>query len=397
MAKPRRALRWLEAKTMRRLLLTAALLVPFGAVAQPVQAPGLSRQRNLSDVPNPAAARTNLGLGTAAQANTGTSGATVPLLNGANTWSAPQTFPSVNTTGAAGYQITGLPAMNLLANQTSPIVSPETANSPTPGAIYFPQPLVVGYASTYAPNTYESMVTSNLTINGTVTNHYGQIENTINLLATGGTMNAELNNQKNYVVVPSGFTLSTGENFEAMISNSGATTVWSGYTFGPVNNSTGTIGQAIGLNSTPSNNNTTNNSFPTVITVNCNAPVGSGTIANRFCVYNQDGGGEIANAGHYASRPDGQGGGASPTATATGGTVTLNSRATDTIFTVTETGSVTQVVVTLHKSASGSAQYVCSSPSGEVITSYTASVTSSLTYNHAAGAGTVTCLGMDGF
>jgi hypothetical protein len=38
------------------------------------------------------AARTNLGLGTAATANTGTSGSVVPLLNAANTWSLSQTF-----------------------------------------------------------------------------------------------------------------------------------------------------------------------------------------------------------------------------------------------------------------------------------------------------------------
>ncbi|AQG98598.1 hypothetical protein A9R05_06935 [Burkholderia sp. KK1] len=38
------------------------------------------------------AARTNLGLGTAATVNTGTSGATIPLLNGTNTWAAAQTF-----------------------------------------------------------------------------------------------------------------------------------------------------------------------------------------------------------------------------------------------------------------------------------------------------------------
>jgi len=37
-------------------------------------------------------ARTNLGLGTAATANTGTSGSVVPLLNTANTWSLGQTF-----------------------------------------------------------------------------------------------------------------------------------------------------------------------------------------------------------------------------------------------------------------------------------------------------------------
>lgn len=39
-------------------------------------------------------ARTNLGLGTAATQNTGTSGANVPLLNGANTWSSAQIFSS---------------------------------------------------------------------------------------------------------------------------------------------------------------------------------------------------------------------------------------------------------------------------------------------------------------
>lgn len=41
--------------------------------------------------------RTALGLGTAATRNTGTSGANVPLLNGVNTWSATQTFATVES------------------------------------------------------------------------------------------------------------------------------------------------------------------------------------------------------------------------------------------------------------------------------------------------------------
>jgi hypothetical protein len=54
----------------------------------------LSTTNNLSDLTNLNTARANLGLGSAAISSTGTSGTTIPLLNGANTWSGVQHFNS---------------------------------------------------------------------------------------------------------------------------------------------------------------------------------------------------------------------------------------------------------------------------------------------------------------
>ena len=51
---------------------------------------------NLSEV-NAVGARTNLGLGTAATRNTGTSGGVVPLLSSSATWSSTQTWQATNT------------------------------------------------------------------------------------------------------------------------------------------------------------------------------------------------------------------------------------------------------------------------------------------------------------
>jgi len=73
--------------------------------------------RSLVDDADAAAARATLGLGTAATQATGTSGATLPLANGTNTWGATQTFsPAANTSAivASGYSLTGSNAQSLL-------------------------------------------------------------------------------------------------------------------------------------------------------------------------------------------------------------------------------------------------------------------------------------------
>lgn len=56
--------------------------------------------RALVDDADAAAQRTTLGLGTAATVNTGTSGATIPLLSGSNTWGAQQVVPAFRVDAA---------------------------------------------------------------------------------------------------------------------------------------------------------------------------------------------------------------------------------------------------------------------------------------------------------
>jgi hypothetical protein len=80
------------------------------AAASATLANALTKANNLSDVSNVTTARTNLGLGTAAVANTNTAGHAIPFLDGVNVFSNVQTFsssPVVSTTGPAALTLSG--------------------------------------------------------------------------------------------------------------------------------------------------------------------------------------------------------------------------------------------------------------------------------------------------
>lgn len=99
------------------LSLIAAYSLAFGASTVPVQLLNPSGSTNGQAIVSTGAstaptwgdvsAANVSGLGTAATANTGTSGATVPLLNGTNTWSGVQTFSTLVTpTSTVGIKAT---------------------------------------------------------------------------------------------------------------------------------------------------------------------------------------------------------------------------------------------------------------------------------------------------
>jgi len=83
--------------------------------------------RTLLDDANAGAARTTLGLGSSAVKDTGTSGNTVPLLDGANTWSGAQTFSALVTLENYAFD----------ADQITPSAGAATVNCASGNANFF--------------------------------------------------------------------------------------------------------------------------------------------------------------------------------------------------------------------------------------------------------------------
>jgi hypothetical protein len=112
---------------VKRLLTCAAVLLlavgylPAAASPPSIYIPSggwLLQSNNLSDLTNVVTARGNLLLGTAATANTGTSGANLPFLNGTNTWSGLNAFTANVTLGSSGLAATDTLKIQSAAGQT---------------------------------------------------------------------------------------------------------------------------------------------------------------------------------------------------------------------------------------------------------------------------------------
>ena len=248
--------------------------------------------------------------GTGLTGGTITTTGTVALdLTRANTWAGLQSLNGgVNTTDANGYQLGGTgTTLNTFANTVSPILPQSAANQPLSTALYFNQPLAGGYAVTLnssSANTYAAMIGDNLTINGTVTTHWGEGQTGVMLICGTApcTLSGELNNLKTYAQIGTGVTISSGENYEGGLDNQGTLTAWETLLSAPENDTTGTVSNYIGgLVTYYDNANTAPGSVFGYAGVRCKVAVGAGTAATyNFCLRNEDATAAIVTAGNMA-------------------------------------------------------------------------------------------------
>lgn len=118
-------------------------------------------------------ARTNLGLGTSATVNTGTSGATIPLLNAANTWSSTQTIQgnlAVGTVGTTSTITLGGSSFARDNGSKALIITSNSASDASPAGIYLrPMGDAVSTVQIYGNSTGWS-INGNMQITGTFSN-----------------------------------------------------------------------------------------------------------------------------------------------------------------------------------------------------------------------------------
>ncbi|BEH87974.1 hypothetical protein [Klebsiella phage phiKp_21] len=117
-------------------------------------------------------ARTNLGLGTSSTVDTGTSGATIPLLSTANTWSSTQTIQGNLVVGVSGTSTINFGASAFMRDNGSKalIITSNSASDASPAGLYLrPMGDTVSTVQIYGNSTGWS-VNGNTQISGTFSN-----------------------------------------------------------------------------------------------------------------------------------------------------------------------------------------------------------------------------------
>jgi hypothetical protein len=209
----------------------------------------------------------------------------------------------VNISGA--YNINGSEVINLYANATAPIIPNSAQNTVVQTASYFNRPQVIGYSNTIdstTQNTYAGSLTDLLTINGTMTNHWGELYNAVNIQAGSGTITGEFNIQNNSLQIGTGNTVRGGEIYEGQVGNSGIiNNIFSAYMSNLVNSASGTVvspGILMGYNDIWTNNNTTAGSLWQHVTYHCSPMTGAGSAPTfDYCLKNDDPNGLISTPG----------------------------------------------------------------------------------------------------
>lgn len=204
------------------------------------------------------------------------------------------------------YSVSGSEVINLFANEVSPILPNSALNTVKADASYTPRPMVFGYTTTIGAatqNTYAGSLTDNLTISGTMANHWGEGINALNILAGSGTITGELNILNNSLLIGAGNTVGRGGTTEGQIANNGTVngSLRSFYTSN-VNGATGTFAASTGImygfDDIWTNNNTTAGSLWQHVGHHCNAMAGAGSTPTfNYCLRNDDTLGLISTLG----------------------------------------------------------------------------------------------------
>ena len=211
----------------------------------------------------------------------GTSGATVPLLNGTNTWGNPQTFNGISSSTGA-FTTLGAASLNVTGTGTSTIGS----------AITFDY-------SQGAADTRWSYINNTLALTQSTSNIWEQDNSFLTLSGNGFTASGEINVMHAYFATVAGVTSTQAEGVEVSNLINGTQGTFDSFLSTVVNGETGTTGSINGIVFNYQNNNTTAGSIVNYSAIQCNPMSGAGSAPTfDYCIRNTDTGSTIATLGN---------------------------------------------------------------------------------------------------